>query len=52
MWAGSTSAPVGRWSCVYLPRRQVHCLENTGAGELRVLGVFYPSGSPAVHYRD
>ncbi len=52
MWAGAVSAPVAPGSCIYLPRRQVHCLENTGRGELRVLGVFYPSGSPAVHYRS
>jgi oxalate decarboxylase/phosphoglucose isomerase-like protein (cupin superfamily) len=28
----------------------VHCTENTGQGELRLLGVFHPSGSPAVSY--
>jgi oxalate decarboxylase/phosphoglucose isomerase-like protein (cupin superfamily) len=28
----------------------VHCVENIGADELRVLGVFYPAGSPAVRY--
>jgi mannose-6-phosphate isomerase-like protein (cupin superfamily) len=50
MWAGDTSTPIGYGSCVYLPRRQVHCVENTGTGELRLLGVFYPAGSPAVRY--
>jgi hypothetical protein len=25
-------------------------VENTGEGELRLLGVFYPAGSPAVRY--
>ena len=50
MWAGESNAPIGPGSCVYLPRRQVHCVENTGAGELRLLGVFYPAGSPAVRY--
>jgi hypothetical protein len=25
-------------------------VENTGTGELRLLGVFYPAGSPAVRY--
>ena len=50
MWAGPASTPVGPGSCVFLPRTQVHCLENTGAGELRLLGVFYPAGSPAVRY--
>jgi mannose-6-phosphate isomerase-like protein (cupin superfamily) len=50
MWAGSESTPIGYGSCIYLPRRQVHCVENTGTGELRLLGVFYPAGSPAVRY--
>lgn len=37
-------------SCVHLPARLVHCLENTGPGELQVLGVFRPAGSPAEAY--
>lgn len=50
MWAGTSSAPVSAGSCIFLPIRQVHCLENRGSGELRLLGVFYPAGSPAVRY--
>ena len=50
MWAGDKSTPIERGSCIYLPRRQLHCVENTGDSELRLLGVFYPSGSPAVRY--
>ena len=50
MWAGQTNTPIGPGSCVYLPKKQVHCVENTGTGELRLLGVFYPAGSPAVRY--
>lgn len=50
MRTGSKSAPVERGSCISLPSRQPHCLENTGRGELRLLGVFYPAGSPAVRY--
>jgi mannose-6-phosphate isomerase-like protein (cupin superfamily) len=50
MWAGDTNTPIGPGSCIYLPKRQIHCVENTGAGELRLLGVFYPAGSPAVRY--
>jgi mannose-6-phosphate isomerase-like protein (cupin superfamily) len=50
MWAGHASVPIGPGSCVFLPRKQVHCVENTGPGELRLLGVFYPAGSPAVRY--
>jgi mannose-6-phosphate isomerase-like protein (cupin superfamily) len=43
-------APLGPGSCVHLPARLVHCLENSGQDELRLLGVFRPSGSPAEAY--
>ncbi len=50
MWAGATSTPIATGSCIFLPRKQRHCVENTGTTELRLLGVFYPAGSPAVRY--
>ena|ERR1051326_4588586 len=50
MWAGETNTPIGVGSCIYLPKGQVHCVENTGTGELRLLGIFYPAGSPSVRY--
>ena len=50
MWTEASSTPIEYGSCIYLPRKQVHCVENTGTGELRLLGVFYPAGSPAVRY--
>ena len=50
MWAGETNTAIGEGSCIYLPKGQVHCVENTGEGELRLLGVFYPAGSPSVRY--
>lgn len=50
MWAGRSHTSLEAGSCVFLPRRQVHCVENVGDGELRLLGVFYPAGSPAVRY--
>lgn len=50
MWAGRTTTGIGPGSCVYLPKGQVHCVENTGTDELRLLGVFYPAGSPGVRY--
>ena len=50
MWAGETSTEISAGSCIYLPKRQLHCVENTGEGELRLLGVFYPAGSPSVRY--
>jgi quercetin dioxygenase-like cupin family protein len=47
---GGEQAPLRPGSCVHLPARLVHCLANTGAGEMRVLGVFRPAGSPAEAY--
>ncbi len=51
MWAGDRSTTIAPGSCIYLPRQQTHCVENTGSRELRLLGVFYPAGSPAVRYK-
>ena len=42
--------PLGPGSCVHLPARLVHCLENTGDTELRLCAVFRPAGSPAEAY--
>jgi mannose-6-phosphate isomerase-like protein (cupin superfamily) len=50
MWAGKTNTPIETGACIYLPKGQIHCVENSGDGELRLLGVFYPAGSPAVRY--
>ena len=44
------SAPLHAGSCFHLPARLVHCVENHGPGEMRVLGVFRPAGSPAEAY--
>ena len=44
------SAPLRAGSCIHLPARLVHCLENHGPGEMQVLGVFRPAGSPAEAY--
>ena len=43
---GGQSTPIGPGSCFHLPPQKVHCIENTGPGVMRILGVFYPSGSP------
>jgi len=50
LWMGESKTPIARGSCIYLPKKQVHCVENTTSGELRLLGVFYPAGSPSVRY--
>lgn len=44
------SAPLRAGSCIHLPAHLVHCLENHGPGEMQVLGVFRPAGSPAEAY--
>jgi mannose-6-phosphate isomerase-like protein (cupin superfamily) len=47
---GGESAQLRPGSCFHLPARLVHCVENHGPGEMRVLGVFRPAGSPAEAY--
>jgi mannose-6-phosphate isomerase-like protein (cupin superfamily) len=44
--------PLERGSCFHLPPLQVHCIENTGPGVMRILGVFHPSGDPASREYD
>jgi quercetin dioxygenase-like cupin family protein len=39
--------PLAPGARLHLPPGLAHCLENTGADELVVLGVFHPGGSPA-----
>jgi quercetin dioxygenase-like cupin family protein len=39
--------PLRAGSCFHLAPDQVHCIENSGSGPMRILGVFHPSGSPA-----
>lgn len=41
---------LGAGSCIQLPARVVHCLENTGDALMRVVAVFRPAGSPAAAY--
>ena len=44
------SAPLRPGSCIHLPARLVHALENDGPEHMQVLGVFRPAGSPAEAY--
>jgi mannose-6-phosphate isomerase-like protein (cupin superfamily) len=41
------STPIAAGSCIYLPPRIPHTIENSGRGPMRVLGVFHPAGDPA-----
>lgn len=46
------SAEFGPGTSIFLPIGVRHCLENPGTAPVRLLGVFYPSGSPRVAYED
>ncbi len=43
---GGDEVPLRAGSCFYLPPGCVHCIENTGPGVMRIMGVFHPAGSP------
>ena len=43
---GDVGVPLQAGSCFYLPPGCVHCIENTGPGVMRIMGVFHPAGSP------
>ncbi|HME09338.1 MAG TPA: cupin domain-containing protein [Bryobacteraceae bacterium] len=49
--AGEESCEFGPGTSIYLPVGVTHCLENPGTSPVRVLGVFFPSGSPAAAYQ-
>lgn len=52
VWTKDGDARFGSGSSIYLPRGVSHCVENTAVGNIRLLGVFHPSGSPDVSYDD
>jgi mannose-6-phosphate isomerase-like protein (cupin superfamily) len=39
--------PLAPGTCLHLPPYVQHCIENTGSTDMKVLGVFHPSGDPA-----
>lgn len=47
---GGETSELRPGTCVHLPARLVHSLENGGDDEMLVLGVFRPAGSPAEAY--
>ena len=52
VWTKDGSAGFKAGSSIYLPRGVTHSLENIGQADIRLLGVFHPSGSPDVSYND
>jgi mannose-6-phosphate isomerase-like protein (cupin superfamily) len=49
---GGESTPIRAGSCFHLPPEELHSVENSGTGAMRILGVFHPSGSPASRTYD
>lgn len=50
MWTESARASVAPGDIIFLPRKQLHSLECVSPGGMRLMGAFYPSGSPAINY--
>jgi mannose-6-phosphate isomerase-like protein (cupin superfamily) len=46
------SCEFGPGCSVYFPVGVRHCVENAGTSTIKLLGVFYPSGSPGAAYED
>jgi mannose-6-phosphate isomerase-like protein (cupin superfamily) len=50
MHMNGETTPLRGGSCIHLPARTVHCLENVGSDLIKVVAVFRPAGSPAAAY--
>jgi quercetin dioxygenase-like cupin family protein len=47
---GEQHTPIAPGSCIHLTPELRHIVENTGTGEMRVVALFRPAGSPAEAY--
>lgn len=50
MWTPGRKAAVHPGDIIFLPARQPHSLECDSDDGMRLMGVFYPAGSPAINY--
>lgn len=50
VWTEHTKARVEAGDVLFLPRKQLHSVQCTGAGGFDVVGVIYPGDNPAVSY--
>jgi mannose-6-phosphate isomerase-like protein (cupin superfamily) len=50
MHMNGETTPLHPGSCISLPARTVHCLDNVGSDVMKVVAVFRPAGSPAAAY--
>ena len=50
MHTATMRAAVAPGDIIFLPRKQLHSLECVSPGGMRLMGAFYPAGSPALNY--
>ena len=50
LWTDDTKAPVRAGDTIFLPEKQHHSLECTSKSGMRLVGVCFPSMSPAINY--
>ena len=50
MWTDETKTPVQPGDTIFLPLKQAHSLECTSPDGMRLIGLFYPSMSPAINF--
>jgi mannose-6-phosphate isomerase-like protein (cupin superfamily) len=50
MWTDNSKTPVRPGDTIFLPLKQAHSLACTSEGGMRLIGLFYPSMSPAINY--
>ena len=50
MWTENHKTPVKPGDVIFLPARQGHSLECESKDGMRLMGVFFPAGSPAINY--
>ncbi len=50
MWTTTKKTKVVPGDLIFLPERQAHSLECSDSSGMRLMGVFYPAGSPKVNY--
>jgi len=50
MWTDATKTVIRPGDTIFLPRKQSHSVECTSAEGMMIVGVFYPTMSPAINY--
>ncbi|WP_293945754.1 cupin domain-containing protein [Sphingomonas sp.] len=50
MWTDTTKTVIRPGDTIFLPRKQSHSVECTSAEGMMIVGVFYPTMSPAINY--